>query len=542
MVRRALISRRVRRGRYERDGVLLAEVGSARGLSFRAVVVGGLVERLFPIQGREDPILLDDERTALGAGSKGLSALPLKAARQSEEKLLFRIASGAARERLLFTRARAMGVDERESLASPFYREALEAAAPGPGIAAPREHHVDLLPPVHVEAPTALDAHAWALGEAWRLAGPGRDAGGSASVASILREVYPFLDLALRAERSRWRERTFGPFDGVLGPPAAALAAERLLAEPLSASRIERYAGCPLRAFFGNVLGLKSVQDPAEVTSIEARDKGLLYHAILADLFSGLAAESGGPVPLAQFDPAILQARLRATTDRHFEKFAADSPVGYPLLWEVEKEGMRENLALCLDEMIEESAESGYLPAAFEWTFGRGERSAPEVAMGLATCGTVRFQGRIDRIDAHRDGRWARVVDYKTRDGDYVGGDRRLADGRAIQLPIYMQAAKAFGSVSGADLEVEAGGYVFLTGDKPRWMGCDKDPERRAALVAALDVLIGSIRSGDYAADPRDSGACGFCDFKEPCGESRQRLFSRKRGDAAVAARLGLRG
>ena len=568
MVRRAIDVRRTRRGRVGRDGLVLSDVVSARGLTFRAVALAGMVERCFPVQGREDPILLDDERAALGAGAKELAPLPPKGDRQSEERLLFRIASDAAVERLLYGRARAMGLEERESLASPFYREALaeaegasSAERGGPSAArgeppTPLEISIDLLPPVHVEPRTALDAHAWSLGVGWRLGDPARrtalaDVAGarkalvpsewSPRATPDLREIYPFLDRALVAERGRWRSRGFGAFDGVLGPEAATLAAARVLAEPLSASRIERYAECPLRALFGNVMGLRPVQDPADVRTIDAKNRGLLYHAILADLFEALAKEEGGPVRLPALDPKALREKLDATAERHFARLAEEGPVGYPLLWEVEKESMRENLRRCLEEAVEDSAATGYLPAAFEWTFGRGAGSAAAVAIDLLRAGSVSFQGRIDRIDVHETGRRARVIDYKTRDGAWVGGKARLADGRSIQVPIYMEAAAQFAAHPGERLRVEEGGYVFVVGDGPRMLGSEDGPEHRAALRNALEVLIASIRSGDFTADPRPTGACGICHFTEPCGEGRQRLFARKRDDAAVAGRLSLR-
>jgi hypothetical protein len=224
MVRKALDASRVSGGRFERDGVLLADVVSVRGLSFRAVVVAGMVERGFPVQGREDPILLDEERAALGGGpgpGAGAAArpgtpsparLPPKGERLDEERLLFRLASDAGAERRLYTRARSMGIEERESLPSPFYREALERAKgkeSGRGTATPAtrtiqeiETHIDLLPPVSVAAHAALDAYGWALGEAQRRGMSARDTGTDAVAAPDLRAILPFLDRSLAASAS----------------------------------------------------------------------------------------------------------------------------------------------------------------------------------------------------------------------------------------------------------------------------------------------------------------------------------------------------
>jgi len=387
----------------------------------------------------------------------------------------------------------------------------------------------------------ALDAYGWALAESQRQTSSAPSRATDAVATPDLLAIHPFLDRSLTAERERGRPGAFGAYDGRLGSEAAAVAAARLLADPVSASRIERYAECPLRALFGNVMGLRPLQDPAEVTSIDPLHRGLLYHAILAELVAQLVREDRWPARPSAEEMAALHERLDRTAERHFEKLAADTPVGYALLWEVEKRRMRENLRVCLEEAIEESARSGYRPAAFEWTFGRGAGSAPAVAIDLPRSGRLSFQGRIDRIDVHESGRRARVVDYKTRDGVYVGGKGRLADGRSIQLVLYRAAAAGFELRPGVRLDVDAEGYVFVVGDRSRWLGREQEAERRESLRQAVDVLVEGIRAGDFTADPRPGGACGICDFQDPCGESRQRLFGRKRSDPAVAARLRLR-
>ena len=64
-------------------------------LAFRVVFVPGLAERMFPQKPREDPMLLDQEmRVPLDAG------LPVQKDRAGTERLLLRLAIGAATERL----------------------------------------------------------------------------------------------------------------------------------------------------------------------------------------------------------------------------------------------------------------------------------------------------------------------------------------------------------------------------------------------------------------------------------------------------------
>ncbi len=75
--------------------VFVGSPHQARGRAFRVVFVPGLAERLFPQKPREDPMLLDKEmREPLAAG------LFVQEDRAKTERLLLRLAVGAATERL----------------------------------------------------------------------------------------------------------------------------------------------------------------------------------------------------------------------------------------------------------------------------------------------------------------------------------------------------------------------------------------------------------------------------------------------------------
>src|SRR5205085_1246025 len=78
--------------RYGR--VFVGTPHQARGRSFRVVFVPGLAERVVPQRPREDPLLLDARREQVDA------ALMTQQARGSAERLLLKIAIGAASERL----------------------------------------------------------------------------------------------------------------------------------------------------------------------------------------------------------------------------------------------------------------------------------------------------------------------------------------------------------------------------------------------------------------------------------------------------------
>ena len=80
--------------RYGR--VFVGSPHQARGRAFTVVFVPGLAERLFPQKLREDPLLLDEEMR----GRSGAGGLVEQESRAKTERLLLRLAVGAATDRL----------------------------------------------------------------------------------------------------------------------------------------------------------------------------------------------------------------------------------------------------------------------------------------------------------------------------------------------------------------------------------------------------------------------------------------------------------
>ncbi|MDE2490689.1 MAG: hypothetical protein KGM24_07560, partial [Elusimicrobia bacterium] len=112
-------------------GVRALDAMDARGHRFRAAILLGLKEKLFPRQVQEDPILRDSARAALR--HPGGWWIGRKAAGHEEERLLFYLAAACARERLVLVYPRS---DEsgRAEVPSTYLRELCRAAGrPAPG-------------------------------------------------------------------------------------------------------------------------------------------------------------------------------------------------------------------------------------------------------------------------------------------------------------------------------------------------------------------------------------------------------------------------
>jgi RecB family exonuclease len=343
----------------------------------------------------------------------------------------------------------------------------------------------------------------------------------------------PFFSRALHAAHQRWDVPQLTVFDGMIeNQSARTVLHERLFPsrEILSASALETYARCPFRYFLGAGLGLTQQEDPEQVFTLQPRDRGALLHDILQDFFSRL--RQTGRLPVVTQERAVLQALLRQVTEEHLQTFARSKATGFRLLWELEQERIRERLALLLEREYETAGD--FLPTAFEAHFGADvpDESATffptaPVKFALETAEEISLHGRIDRIDLSADSRRARLLDYKT--GKPVRG--RFAGGTALQLPLYLFAARALRP----DLEWVAAQYVSVnqTGsrDVPLFTA-DTWPESLQTLRQVVTTLVQGIRLGCFVATP---DSCYPCPFPLICGAQIEARAVRKQSDPRLA-------
>ena len=222
--------------------VFVAAPDDARGRAFAVVFVPGLAERLFPQRPREDPLLLDAARRRLA------SALANQEERVEHERLLLRLATGAARRRVVLSYPRVDVVEARPRVTSfygldvvratrgaipdfeQFERQAGAAAEARLAWPAPRD------PARSVDAiERDLSVLGRLLHEAERGEGKGR--------ARYLLQLNPHLARSLRSRWWRWRRkwtraRRAGPGHGIDrcgagGQPARGAAVLRLGAAAL---------------------------------------------------------------------------------------------------------------------------------------------------------------------------------------------------------------------------------------------------------------------------------------------------------------------
>ena len=163
---------------------------------------------------------------------------------------------------------------------------------------------------------------------------------------------------------------------------------------------------------------------------MSALERGVLVHRILERFVKERRQTDADLMELAEEEFVIAEQR---------------GVTGYPLLWDLAKEDIRARLQSFAGREAEWLA-GVVSEAGAEAGFGPGT-DIGEVSVSVDDLGEVWFRGKIDRIDVVGDE--VRVRDFKTgRPEPYFDGargrraTRTLANGRALQLPVYAAAAR----------------------------------------------------------------------------------------------------
>lgn len=456
-----------------KEGVQVLDAMSARGLSFRALIVLGMNERVFPRHILEDPFIRDAVRSRIvhRLGNR----MPRKLEGYDEERLLFTLLLGSADQVVLcHQRSDEKGRLQLPSAFLPPGDPRQIARRPAQRLS---ETPLELLTPREASLRTGQGE---ALGRAmgWDV--------------SMLVEASSFI----RAIESREKPT---PYDGVID---ASDYWRALASHGISPTALERLAECPHRYFASKVLGLEELPEPEGEEEVLPVEIGQIYHDVLERTYKG--------------------GELEKEIDSAFSELEARRTIRYPLLWGVVKERIRK----VLRAFVEADDLSTFTPAEFEWKV-RGE-----LPLSVGGRRGVMFRGYVDRMD-RGPGTSFRVVDYKRRRSSKfkVTMETGVFKRRTLlQAPIYfLLAQQALGK---ADVENSRFVYAFiedaLDGDKWELVLDSEFWERRGELDAMLAEILETIPRGEFVIRPGDH--CAWCEFRPMC--RRAHLPTRWRAEA----------
>ena len=491
----------------------------ARGRAFRVVFVPGLAERVVPQRPREDPLLLDEGRRAIDAALVGQEE------RGSAERLLLKIAIGAATERLYLSYPR-LDISETRARVPSFYALDVVRAMTG------------RVPDHRVLASDAADAGGASL--AWpapkdpdraiddlehdlATLKPLLDARDPASVKGHAHYLLGLNDSLRRSVISRWsRGRSaWAPSDGpirIAPGTEAALAAHRLRQRPYSLSALQRFAACPYQFLLATIYRLEPWDEPEPLVRMDPLTRGSLFHKAQAEFYRAL--QHDGRLPVTPGSLAAAATTLDAVLDRVASEYAETLAPAIDRVWRDEVDELRRDLGIWVQKIAEEPA---WQPVYFEFSFGlndkgRDPRSLPDP---ILVDGRFVLRGSVDLIESRADG-MLRITDHKTGK-NRSNPDLVVGGGEMLQPVLYSLAIE-----QGLGKKVLEGRLFYATtvgGFAEKAIEIN-DYNRRQGLEV-LEIIDRAVAAGFLPAAPKER-ACTWCDFRPVCGPREEQRTKRK--------------
>ncbi len=453
-------------GGRAKAGVQVLDAMAARGLSFRALIVLGMNERVFPRFILQDPFIRDSVRSRI-EHRLGCRMTP-KVKGYEEERLLFALLMASSNE-IVLSHQRS---DERGrvQVRSPFLPKGDPRSIPRRPAERLRSEPLELLTPREASLRTGQ-------GEA-----VGRAMGWNVSMlvdaTSVLRKI-----------ESR------GPLTEHDGVVDAGAYWNSVASYGLSPTPLERLSECPFRFFAQQMLRLEELVEPEGEDMLSPLEIGHLYHDVL-ERFHKRGDD--------------LDGRL----EKSFAEFQKTRSIRYPVLWEVEKGRIAEAVRALvrLDDL------ETFKPHSFE------RELKAEIPIEVGGRKTVTFRGFVDRLDLSATNAF-RVIDYKKSRGKYgwIMKTGVFEKGRYLQPPIYfLLALHALGRDKKVDLENSKFSYYFieeaLEGETWEMELTGEMWKEYPKFEAHLKRILEQIPRGEFAISPGDH--CRSCELGTVCRKS----------------------
>ena len=445
----------------------------------------GLDEHVFPGSTHEDPVLLDDDRTAISSG------LPLR--------------HGDAGARIWSLERALLAAGDAVTLV-------------GRNLDLIYGKHIALTPAVVtlLERRNLLVESYGLVETAERSLSNGsavlsqRDAMG---YGELVDDYYPWLKSGRHAALSR-EGVALNEYSGFLGraTPELSIRGERVF----SASALERLAACPYRYFLRDVLRIRKIDDPVLRPGqwLEPREFGSLLHELLRRFMTRLG-----------------EAGERAATDHHegmmvdlLDEVVAEKLLEKPAPGAAALEHDRRRLERSALIFLRNEARMTAQPFAFELSFGSDDEEPLEIQLGEGM--TLRLRGMIDRVDRARDG--YEVWDYKSGSMAPFAYDDLATTSGHLQWMLYAYAFEDLRAVVEPGARVVRSGYLFVSDREQARRHSATVPER-SQLAEDLRPLAEMTEAGAFlhyqrsrAGNDIKKGACRFCDYNEICWRERR--------------------
>lgn len=513
------------------EGVLVGPVSMGVGVALDLVVVVGMAEGTFPSSLRDDSLLPDEDREAVG----GALALRSGHTDRLHHQLLATL-GGASRQVLCVPKGDLRRSRERVpsrwvlDIASALAGETWWSEQLLTGAAPWLTHLASFDDAIRTAAVPATD-------QEHRLRSLLAADVQRSQLAGVAADLDPVLAAGAETVAARWSHE-ITRFDGNL----AGLPIPSPVGRGASATSLESWAKCPHGYFVRHLLRVEPVEAPEDLLQISPLDKGnLVHHALEAFLDDAITA-GRVPPPGTPWSPED-HDRLDAIASGLCDEYEAEGLTGRHLFWQRDRAKILADLHRFLDEDHAHRAATGVTPLATELPFGIG--AAAPLAFPLPDGRTVPLRGKADRVDRDADGR-LHVLDYKTGSASPYKGlapEDPHQGGRRLQLAVYGLAARQHADAPEAPVRAE----YWFTSAKGRFdkLGYDITDEVLAQVSEAMGAIVEGIEGGVFAPHPQPHTTspfpdCPACDPDNLGTTEVRRQFERKLADPFLAGYVAL--
>jgi RecB family exonuclease len=484
--------------------VFVCTIPEASGFAFDIVFVPGLGEDIFPRKHFEDPLLLDEQRSAISP------YLLTQNTRVRSERMLLHLAASTARSRMCISYPR-MDLNQGRARGPSFYaldviraitgtipdlrtlqQRAVETSQSQIGWPAPRDPAVSI---DDAEYDLAVISAVLRLPPD-EVRGAGR----------YLTEASAPLKRSLRARWSRW-DKSWSPSDGIQLQPAdpafAILNQRRLNAHTYSATALQHFAVCPYRFALRSIYRLHLRDEIAALERMDPLTRGRLFHEVQFHLLTRL--KEMGLLPMSIGNHSQVVQIADQVLDEVQETYREDLSPAIPRVWESEVEELRWDLRGWIRQVVAAPDNGQWMPERFEMDF-----ELPQL------------RGAIDMVE-ERTGH-LRITDHKTGKAP-VEKIAFVGRGEVLQPILYAEVAETLlgkpADTARLSYCTEVGGYRII--DVPI------NDDSRATMKEVLRLIDVSIEAGFLPAAPRKAG-CQYCDYHAVCGPYEEIRVARKAG------------
>ncbi len=312
---------------------------------------------------------------------------------------------------------------------------------------------------------------------------------------------------------------------------------EKIKLKEFSISQLETYAKCPFKYYVEKLLRIQTIQEPDE--EIEATELGSLLHDIFFHFYTEIRDKGISLINCSDLVFNEAHEILNEIAEKLCNKYLKDIPQNF---YEREKifglDGKKED-SILYRFLEEERKESDDEPKYFEVKFGYLSNTGTDKTLSKdepIKYKDISLRGKIDRIDVNENNNTFSIVDYKL--SKYSGTGNDLAEGIALQLPVYFYAAKELLSEKMTEakplkaiifsLKIDAEKFgkkeINITGSRKRNISeTEKIELNENQIEASLEMVnkyISNIGIGKFPlTDIRDyeTKVCKYCDFKSAC-------------------------